>query len=49
MFIQSDPKVTVRQAGVKKVLQKQVSMSGKHCLFFFLIYLLEAMFLPLFS
>lgn len=35
MFIQSDPKVTVRQAGVKKVLQKQVSMSGKHCLFFF--------------
>ena len=33
MFIQSDPKVMVRQAGVEKVLEKQVSMSGKHCFF----------------
>lgn len=48
MFIQSDPKVMVRQAGVKKVLEKQISVSRKHC-FFFLICLLEALFLPLFS
>ena len=36
MFIQSDPKVMVRQAVVNKGLEKKVSMFRKHCLISFL-------------
>lgn len=33
MFIQSDPKFMVRKAVLKKILEKQISISEKHCFF----------------